>query len=185
MTGYLSKPFLPEDVMGTIDAYLTSSPEETSGSRSDTAGAESPAVTWSGDHATTCPFDFDSLLKHCMGNRDFLSKMVVKFPETAWQGDGTTGAERGPGECPAGGAAGPWPEGAAANLSAEALRAAAARLEPWAEPGGYGRSPLRLAELQHEARQFIAYAANQCRMGTRYFRFQARTGRGDDRGRRG
>jgi len=56
-------------------------------------------------------------------------------------------------------------KGAAANLSAEALRAAAARLEVMGRAGDLTTAPLCLAELQHESRRFLAYSFEACCAG--------------------
>jgi HPt (histidine-containing phosphotransfer) domain-containing protein len=154
MTDYLSKPFLPEQVMRTIDSYLL--PVSTG----DLAAVPEPS---SGDLAPepACPFDYETLLQRCMGNRAFLKKMVLKFQKRL-TGDmeqlersvalgNTQHVERLAHSL----------KGAAANLSAEVLRAAAARLESMGRAGDLTAAPLCLAELQYEARRFLAFVPEE------------------------
>jgi len=150
MTDYLSKPFLPEQVLRTIDSYLV--PVSTAG--------EAPACDACAPDATaelTSPVDFEALLQRCMGNRAFLQRIVLKF-QNRLAGDMEELEHRV--------ALGNGHEverlahslkGAAANLSAETLRAAAARLEAMGRAGDLAAAPLCLAELQHESRRFLAW----------------------------
>jgi CheY-like chemotaxis protein len=158
MTDYLSKPFLPQNVIRMIDCYLAHASGDNGAPGCDShappAQAESP-----------CPFDFDSLLQRCMGKRDFLNKIVLKFQKRL--GKDMEHLERSV----ALGNAGQVEhlahslKGAAANLSAEPLRAAAARLEALGHSGDLAAAPLCLAELQQEARQFLAFAMDHCASG--------------------
>jgi len=148
MTDYLSKPFLPEQVLRTIDSYLLAA-----ASAHEAPDGNAPVTT----AESSCPFDFETLLQRCMGNREFLQKMIRKFQKRL--GSDVEQLERSV-------ALGNGQEierqahslkGAAANLSAEALRVAAARLETMGRAGDLTAAPLALAELQHESRRFLAY----------------------------
>jgi HPt (histidine-containing phosphotransfer) domain-containing protein len=148
MTDYLSKPFLPEQVLRTIDGYLAQA-----GNGSEAAPREEHARPT----APVCPFDFNTLLQRCMGNRQFLKKMVAKFQKRLIGDMEQLERNLALGNAQQVERLAHALKGAAANLSAEALRSAAARLETLGRAGELGAATLSLADLQHEARRFLTY----------------------------
>src|SRR5207302_709022 len=70
MNDYLSKPFSPEQVIRVVEAHL---------STAATAQEEAAAADGSPSGAGAEPFDYDDLLRRCMGNQKLLERTVAKF----------------------------------------------------------------------------------------------------------
>jgi CheY-like chemotaxis protein/HPt (histidine-containing phosphotransfer) domain-containing protein len=159
MTDYLSKPCYPEQVIQMVETHLPPllEPEPPAPAPPASAGA----------NGSGCPFDYDSLLQRCMGNRTFLEKLVLKFQKRL--GDEQEQLERSValGNSQQLTQLAHGLKGAAANLSAEALRATAARLEMMGRQGDLDGARLCLANLQHECRRFLEYVPRQGRSGER------------------
>jgi HPt (histidine-containing phosphotransfer) domain-containing protein len=96
-----------------------------------------------------------------MGNRSFLQKLVLKFQKRL--GDEQAELERSValGNAQQVAQLAHGLKGAAANLSAEPLRAAAARLESMGRRGDVDGARLGLADLQHECRRFLEYVPRE------------------------
>ena len=152
MTDYLSKPFQPQRVIAAVEAHLA-------------PAADWPhAVLTSVDHGSgrhgpdgqgaAAAFDFPMLLQRCMGNREFAGKILAKF-------QGRVGAELDQieGTLASGNALqakllAHRLKSAAANVSAQALAAAAERLEAAAAIPDLDAANGCLAELRSEWLRF-------------------------------
>jgi two-component system sensor histidine kinase/response regulator len=149
MDEYLSKPIVPEDMIRTIESALSSPPDVLAGPSTpapplDLAG--SPLGRADGPP----PFDLDELLQRCMGNRDFMAKMLDKFApavgdslerveESVSQGDLDTAAK-----------VAHMLKGMGANLSAQGVRQAAMELEHACRAGCRDGATSALARLRTE-----------------------------------
>ena len=103
------------------------------------------------------PFDMDALLERCMGNQDFLEKIMKKFQDKALKDladieqslqDGDTEKLR---------LFSHGLKGAAANLSAQSLRQAASEMEQLAKSKDLTNSQEYLENLKNELDRCLNY----------------------------
>ena len=147
MDEYLSKPIVPEDMIRTIESALSSSAA---------AGPSTPAPpsVLAGQPLGRAdgppPFDLDELLQRCMGNRDFMAKMLDKFAPAV--GDGLERVEESVsrGDLDTAAKVAHMLKGMGANLSAQGVRQAAMELEHACRAGCRDGATSALARLRTE-----------------------------------
>jgi len=147
MDEYLSKPIVPEEMIRTIGTALSS---QAAPGPSAPAVAVDPSPPPASPADGPPPFDLDELLQRCMGNRDFMAKMLDKFApavgagleraeESVSQGDFDTAAK-----------AAHMLKGMGANLSAQGVRQAAMELERACRAGSRDGAARALSRLRTE-----------------------------------
>ncbi len=99
--------------------------------------------------------DFDSLLKRCLGNRELPKKLLTKFHARLPQELTQLAAAVTAGDCAQVSALAHRLKGAAANLSAEPLREAAAELESLGRNGDLTDADIWVARLSAEGSRFL------------------------------
>jgi CheY-like chemotaxis protein/HPt (histidine-containing phosphotransfer) domain-containing protein len=154
MDGYLSKPIIPEDMVRTIESFL--SPEaarDRSGPDADAEPAAAPVSSADGRP----PFDLDELLKRCMGNRDFMAKILDKFAHSVGADMERLEQAVSHGDLKTAAAAAHMMKGMGANLSAEGLRQAAMELERTCHDGLHKDAASALARLRDEVHRCLAH----------------------------
>ncbi|MBI3466222.1 MAG: response regulator [Planctomycetes bacterium] len=161
MTDYLSKPLNRDHLLQTIEAYVLIAGMAREAERADapSKGArstEGPCCTE--PEPTAPPFDLDTLVERCMGDHEFVERILAKFQQRAAadlqeiersiaRGDAKRTARLAHGI-----------KGTAANLSAEPLRTLAAQLETLAEDSDLAGAQLCLRQLQTECQRFLEHA---------------------------
>ena len=171
MTDYLSKPLDPVKLVEIIDACV----ERADAPRVAVSDAHSkdlsqPAVS-NGSlsaaviHASTEVLNFESLLERCMGNLQLAERIIGKFRDRG--ADELLQIEKsihaGNAEKTAGMAHSF--KGAAANLSADALREVAAHLETMARAEQMDEGPACLAQLKNEWDRFLEHVDARSAIG--------------------
>jgi signal transduction histidine kinase/CheY-like chemotaxis protein/HPt (histidine-containing phosphotransfer) domain-containing protein len=162
MNDYVCKPFDPFKLVETIESHL--------GGQVDSAGepAQSDEPPQQVPLAQPCPelefelvespaavIDRPSLLKRCLGKAELADKLLLKLHARLGSDLYEIKAAAGGGDCEQIGRCAHRLKGAAANLSAEALRAAAADLELAGRNGDIGAARDGLARLKYESRRFL------------------------------
>ncbi len=163
MDDYLSKPIEPFKLIEMINSKLSSDeiPEQ---SVSEPAIAEDTHETSEPFHTDipdqTAPFDIDSLLSRCMGDQQFLEKILGKFETKAveYLKDIEESIEAADAE-QVGRHAHSF-KGAAANLSAESLRQAALEMEQLGKAGDMTNANECLENLRNETNRCLEYLPN-------------------------
>jgi two-component system sensor histidine kinase/response regulator len=151
MSDYISKPFYPEQVIQVVESYLQPEGPKLEANESSTLARGSKPVSG------TLPLNFDDLLERCLGDRNFLEKTLIKFRDRLRDELDQIEAKLDAGDSKQVERLAHSLKGAAANLAAQPLSAAAARLESLAREGNLDAARTCLAELRDEARRFIEY----------------------------
>jgi HPt (histidine-containing phosphotransfer) domain-containing protein len=144
MTDYLCKPLDPRLLIDTLNKLLGRG-----------SGQEKP-VTCAAP-APEVPMDLDALLVRCMGDAEFRSRLLAKFPEqvngclqkindalTAQDASGLARAAHGL-------------KGTAANLSAPAVQRAAAEIEAVGKAGSFSEAERLVETLRAEVARCIEF----------------------------
>jgi len=160
MDEYLCKPIDPRQLLETIDSQLSSAAaaEEPAVDESDEPQARSDSPDPDAADAPA-PFDLAALLQRSMGQRGFVERVLTKF-ETKAREDLESieqGVQAGDAERIAFLAHGL--KGAAANLSAEALRDVAAKMERVSRSGDLEGLKEDLRTLRKELRRCLDHMA--------------------------
>jgi Amt family ammonium transporter len=174
MTDYLSKPFDPFQLVRTIEHYLDrvrqpGEVSEAAAAPSDTplqaANVEpvepSEPFVWNNEieeqtnEELPLVVDFDSLLKRCLGNRELPKKLLQKFHARLPQELTQIAAAVTAGDSAQVTALAHRLKGAAANLSAEPLREAAAELESLGRAGDLTGADVWVTKLSAEGSRFL------------------------------
>ena len=147
MDEYLSKPIVPEEMIRTIESALSS---QAAPGPSTPAVAVDPAPPFASPADGPPPFDLDELLQRCMGNRDFMAKMLDKFAPAV--GDGLERAEESvsQGDLDTAAKVAHMLKGMGANLSAQGVRQAAVELEHACRAGCRDGATKALSQLRAE-----------------------------------
>jgi CheY-like chemotaxis protein len=163
MDDYLSKPIEPKELINMINSKL---PEEDTGDKSKQEIATVQNIKNNSEdsdgtiNAQDKPFNMDSLLERCMGNQDFLEKILKKFQDKALKDladieqslqDGDTEQLR---------LFSHGLKGAAANLSAQSLRQAASEMEQLAKAKDLTNAQEYLEKLKNELNRCLNYLPN-------------------------
>lgn len=150
MDGYLSKPLNPGDLIKEIDERLNSSvPTSASSSNRSDASVEQPERSREPDYGQET-LDLDGLRARCLGNSELVDRLLSKFDEQAQQLMNQIEESATAGDLQELSKAAHTIKGAAANLSAEPLMAAAAALEETAKAGELGAASSQIAGLRLE-----------------------------------
>jgi signal transduction histidine kinase/DNA-binding response OmpR family regulator/HPt (histidine-containing phosphotransfer) domain-containing protein len=179
MTDYLSKPFDPFQLVRTIEHYLdrvrvpnavpeampasVEAPPEAPKVEPTVEPVAEPAApfVWNNEieeqtNEELLPVvDFDSLLKRCLGNRELPKKLLQKFHARLPQELTQLAAAVTAGDCAQVSAQAHRLKGAAANLSAEPLREAAAELESLGRAGDLTGADVWVAKISAEGSRFL------------------------------
>jgi signal transduction histidine kinase/DNA-binding response OmpR family regulator/HPt (histidine-containing phosphotransfer) domain-containing protein len=178
MTGYVSKPFEPFQLVRTIELCLdrvripgeeptvASVPCATTVQNVPTVPVEpqvepAESYVWNEELAQETSeellpvVEFDSLLKRCLGNRELPKKLLTKFHARLPQELTQLAAAVTAGDCAQVSALAHRLKGAAANLSAEPLREAAAELESLGRNGDLTDADIWVARLSAEGSRFL------------------------------
>lgn len=163
MDDYLSKPVEPLEIIKMINSKLSDEiPDKNVPEPSSVrdAGQETSEPTGDDTPKQTTPFDIDSLLSRCMGNHEFLEKILNKFEAKAveYLKDIEKSAEAGDGEQV--GRLAHSLKGVAANLSAEPLRLAALETEQLGKSGDLTNINECLDKLRNELNRCLEYLPN-------------------------
>jgi len=146
MNAHLSKPAKAETLVRTINSLL---PAQAPPDVAPPAEAPAPAP------AGTPPIDYDELLERCLGRAGFVAGILGKFEQKA-QADVAALAESvRAGDAERIAFLAHAMKGAAANLSAKALRQAAFELETLARSGDLSQAEPALLRLQTELRRCL------------------------------
>ena len=169
MDNYLTKPLDRKRLIQTIEAALA----ERSGLKVQSSG---PQVKANLEHQTNtehrsdvakpdtqdpqpdvAPIDLPSLLERCMGDMAFVETILKKFEEQALATLGALSECVAAGNAPEAARKAHALKGAAANLSAEPLRAAAAQLEQIGRKGQLEMADACLKQIHVELEQCLAF----------------------------
>ncbi len=146
MTDYLTKPLVPEKLIGIIDRYLAI--DSADAPSDESLPAEPPHAPPAG-----C-FDRSALLHRCLGEADLAEEVLADFRQRAPRLiDGLEESVRLR-DCSALAAQAHHFKGGAANVSALQLEAAAVRLEASAHAGDLAAADASLERLRQEWDQF-------------------------------
>jgi signal transduction histidine kinase/CheY-like chemotaxis protein/HPt (histidine-containing phosphotransfer) domain-containing protein len=160
MSDYICKPFDPFKLVETIEAHLSARdgsappPQVTPPSRS-TASEESSETPFDASADSSTVIDRPSLLKRCLGKTELADKLLVKLHARLGTDLYEIKQVIDAGDCEQLARCAHRLKGAAANLSAEPLRAVAAELEALGRKGDIGAARDALARLKYEARRFL------------------------------
>jgi signal transduction histidine kinase/CheY-like chemotaxis protein len=161
MTDYLSKPFDPFKLVETIEAQLGIG-EDGTVERSEVAeNAESSETQPASDlefqpkENAGAVIDHPALLRRCLGKQELANKLLAKLHVRLGTEINEIKAAADAGDCEQLARCSHRLKGAAANLSAESLRAVAADLEAQGRGGDAGAARDSLAQLKYEGRRFL------------------------------
>ncbi len=181
MDDYLSKPVEPSELIEKLNAILPkesapapasdaahaarsdapASPSSTTssapGPAQGAAGGASPATGAS--TGSSSPFDHPSLLQRCMGRQDFADRILQKFRQKALQDVQALREHFKATDAQKIAFVAHGLKGAAANVSAEALREAASALEQAGKAADFSRMEALLASVEAEVRRCEEYLA--------------------------
>ncbi len=149
MDDYLSKPIDPGRLILTIQTHLAR-PGEPASNEGETHNNPTVADTPVSVNVAGAPFDVDDVLKRCMGNVQFLKRMLDKFSVRAIQDLEQLVAVVTAGDAAKTASAAHTFKGVAANLSARSLQDLAARLETMARDGDLGQATECIDQLRAE-----------------------------------
>ncbi|HEV3302641.1 MAG TPA: response regulator [Planctomycetaceae bacterium] len=161
MSDYICKPFDPFKLVETIEAHLAvrdgSAPELPQVAQALVPGAtESPSeAEFDANHDSSAVIDRPSLLKRCLGKPELADKLLVKLHARLGTDLYEIKLAVDAGDCEQIARCAHRLKGAAANLSAEPLRTAAADLESLGRGGDVGAARDVLARLKYEGRRFL------------------------------
>ena len=172
MTDYVSKPFDPFQLVRTIEHYLDrvrptgAAPEVVPVAGDTPRQEEAPAeaaepFVWNAEFEQESNqelppvVEFNSLLKRCLGNRELPKKLLAKFHARLPQELTQIAAAVTAGDSAQVSALAHRLKGAAANLSAEPLREAAAELELLGRAGDLTGADVWVAKLSAEGSRFL------------------------------
>ncbi len=161
MNDYICKPFDPFKLVDTIEAQLSAT-EGAAPERFEVAQMPEPAAVVPAAEAEQDPaedqavvIDRPSLLKRCLGKAELADKLLVKLHARLGADLYEIKVAADAGDCELLGRCAHRLKGAAANLSAEPLRAVSADLETLARSGKIGAARDALARLKYESRRFL------------------------------
>jgi two-component system sensor histidine kinase/response regulator len=162
MNDYICKPFDPFKLVETIELHLDGHVDSVAAAAPADEPAQQvplvqpcPELEFEMVENPTAIIDRPSLLKRCLGKAELADKLLLKLHTRLGSDlyEIKTAVDSGDCEQVARGAH--RLKGAAANLSAEALRAAAAELETAGRNGDVGAARDGLARLKYESRRFL------------------------------
>ncbi|MAE63923.1 MAG: hypothetical protein CMJ18_06585 [Phycisphaeraceae bacterium] len=174
MDEYLTKPLDPELLVRTINGFIADADVTgTEAAEVETAVAVATANSQSAaDEALVIeidgPLDVEEVLRRCMGNVEFLEKMFDKFRERSDEDIAEIEAAISQRDADEVAHVAHRFKGAAANVSAEALREAAYRLEEIGKDGDLDPAEACLEEIRSELKRcldFIPQAVQVARGG--------------------
>ncbi len=150
MTGYLSKPFYPEQVIQAVEVHLSATETTTATGQPAHSGGETRTLS-------SVPLNLKDLLRRCLGNPNVLERTVAKFqkrlPEDLRQIEQSLAL----GESSKLALLAHSLKGAAASLSAEGLQAAAARLEMLAKASDLVGARHGLSAVREECQRILQF----------------------------
>jgi HPt (histidine-containing phosphotransfer) domain-containing protein len=161
MTDYICKPFDPFKLVETIEEQLSATegaaPEPFEVTEMPEPAVIIPAVEAERDPAEDLAVIIDrpSLLRRCLGKAELADKLLVKLHARLGADLYEIKTAADAGDCDLLGRCAHRLKGAAANLSAEPLRAVSADLEMLARSGNIGAARDALAKLKYESRRFL------------------------------
>ena len=161
MSDYICKPFDPFKLVETIEAHLAlrdgTAPELPQVAQALVPGAaESPSeVEFDANDDSSAVIDRPSLLKRCLGKPELADKLLVKLHARLGTDLYEIKLAVDAGDCEQIARCAHRLKGAAANLSAEPLRTAAADPESLGRSGDIGAARDVLARLKYEGRRFL------------------------------
>ena len=157
MDDYLVKPLDPEHMLDTIEKWLARRRRPAPQAEPEAAPAlQSVAEHGAGDAEN--PIDLDALLRRCCNDPAFTARMVTKFMERTLADIEKIQAALASSDVPTLTTLAHGVKGAAANLSAEPMRACAARLEDMGRAGDLAQAPVCLSALRAELERLSQYA---------------------------
>ena len=139
MDFYLTKPVDPQKLIETIRGI------EASASRPAPQHEAAPPTTTRGTQ--DAPIDCEELLERCMGNAQFLARVLRSYHEQAARTFAEMSAALRAGDAPGLARAAHGLKGAAATLSAKEIQSLAAQLEMLAKEGDLQNAPQLVASL--------------------------------------
>jgi CheY-like chemotaxis protein/HPt (histidine-containing phosphotransfer) domain-containing protein len=152
MDDYLSKPLDPGLFRQTVERWLLANKPRAADGEGDADTAAEPSTVAGGGGTTV--FDREALLTRCAGNEALADRLVVTFREQLETDLAALDEAVSGGDAATVMRAAHRIKGAAANVSAEALRAAAAHLEAEAAAGNLDEARSLPAAVREAARQF-------------------------------
>ncbi|MBI3469218.1 MAG: Hpt domain-containing protein [Planctomycetes bacterium] len=175
MTDYLPKPLNRDRLIETVDGYLCDADSAASaasevlvggteaGLADDKKSSSGPASYQptedarpaSDDERSCRPVDFDSLLERCMGDQNFVTRILDKFKTRASADLGQLERSIAAGDPQETARLAHGLRGAAANMSAGPLRDVAGRLETMGRTGDLHDAGRCLIELRAEYRRVL------------------------------
>jgi signal transduction histidine kinase/CheY-like chemotaxis protein/HPt (histidine-containing phosphotransfer) domain-containing protein len=161
MSDYICKPFDPFKLVETIEAHLAvrdgcapALPQVTH--VHEPSAAELPSeAEFEANNDSSAVIDRPSLLKRCLGKPELADKLLVKLHARLGTDLYEIKLAMDAGDCEQIARCAHRLKGAAANLSAEPLRAASADLEMLGRNGDIGAARDTLARLKYEGRRFL------------------------------
>ena len=162
MSDYICKPFDPFKLVETIEAHLAvreafgpaRRPAEVAQAPPPSA-AEPPSEPELESVEDSAVIDRQSLLKRCLGKAELADKLLAKLHARLGTDLNEIKAAVDAGDCEQLARCAHRLKGAAANLSAEPLRAVAAHLETLGRSGDIAPARDALARLKYEGRRFL------------------------------
>ncbi len=161
MNDYICKPFDPFKLVETIEVQLSAT-EGAAPEPFEVAQMPEPAAVVSAVEAEQDPaedlaivIDRPSLLRRCLGKAELADKLLVKLHARLGADLYEIKTAADAGDCDLLGRCAHRLKGAAANLSAEPLRAVSGDLEMLAKSGNIGAARDTLAKLKYESRRFL------------------------------
>ena len=163
MDDYLSKPIEPRLLVEMLDKLLAASgaaAELPPAGPSSAAGAPVTQTLAAGSQ-TEAPgrevIDTEAALRRCMGNRQLLDRLLLKFKDKAVADMEALEQHLAAGDARKTALTAHGLKGAAANLAAEAVRAAAHDVELAGKAGDTAQMQQGMDRLRHEVRRCIQY----------------------------
>jgi len=189
MDDYLSKPIDPTALMSKLDSRIAAildergkaAPQATGAAptgetpSSDTTGGQAPAQSRKtqesgsastapmayGNDSAPCPLDMESALERCLGKRDFLDRLMVKFADKLHKDLEAIMQHFQDADPQKIAFVAHGLKGASANLSATRLRQTALRLEQAAKAADFAEIEIAVEQLRHEAQACIVFVNQQ------------------------
>ena len=143
MDEYLSKPLDPRHLIATLNRLL--------------AGRKPPPPEVPSPHADRqdSPFDLEALLVRCMGDAEFRTKLLSKFPQQALMNLQQIAQSLASGDAKQVSRAAHGLKGTAANLSAPAVQRLAADIEKLGASGSLENAERLLTQLKMEVERCV------------------------------
>jgi signal transduction histidine kinase/DNA-binding response OmpR family regulator len=159
MTDYLCKPFDPFKLIETIEAQLAAGSDSAAKVVSAVQTVESTEaesnLEFEPEESSATIIDRPSLLKRCLGKQELADKLLTKLHTRLGTDLNEIKAAVDVGDAEHLARSAHRLKGAAANLSAEALRAVAGDLEALGRSGDIAAARDVLARLKYEGRRFL------------------------------